>query len=907
MSPTRESSRLSTPVVAGFTALLFVGLLFTAMPVAAFDFTTVVVSGAFGEAGDVSLVSFGDGVLLAIGYDGETIEDLIQHRSTDSGASWGSAQAIATLGDVGRWNSFKAVSSTKVAGCFYDTTNTDLKYAESNDKGLLWSTATTLITSADDVGASCSFLPESSSIYHVAFINDTNDLAYHVKSTNGGVSWGTATTIYSQDVWPISAGKYDLAMDDSGELLIALQRDSDTQIISCNSADSGASWTCSESGFTGSNPIAQHINGDRWGIIYRATSSFLASFARTDNDGVSWATTTFGEDGDGTMPTGALLVDTATEFLFVALDETSGNTCAIVTHQTTDAGSSWSAEEADVPTGDGGCTGDGGGLNADYVDAVVLPNGDLGLLFLMGADGQFQGTPSTMRFASSPFTDAPAGGAFDAVSTVSVTALRGIDVDRTGNNLITNQANGVATTIATYNALSLTAVETAATSCNQIESVFAMESLVAYIDCDSGDPDFLRIRTLGLTEPDLSGNCQPAFGSAYCSPNWMLTDGASTFEDNDDMIHITDIQSFPIDLSNNRDQGSSGVTPESYGAWAYSTGTGKVGVAMFTASNLVSGPEVRRNQATAQFSAPDVDPDMMCAWLYQGDEYLAAVQQERQTKVWRADFSVVREQGVDELQGVLTPLITYGSTQGSGSGIACAGNRTAVINDIGGETRIRLVNAFTGTQLDSLVIADSGSKGLAMSADGKFLTWADTDVGYIANITADTLNIVGSVTLGGSYTTSSNGKGAFMDTTGGNAWYATTSLIERFAISSVTCLDDCGIEPETGVTPGDAVAGDGLFSGAGATVGRSIGTSTFGGNLFLGAVLIGLVSFGAGYGGGRFVEGGGTRWNWGAASIGAIIGFLMAWGFGFFTTGVVFAAVVLVLGVLVFRFTRGSG
>ena len=906
MSPTRESSRLSTPVVAGFTALLFVGLLFTAMPVAAFDFTTVVVSGAFGNTGDVNLIDFGGGVLVAIGYDGETIDDLISHRSTDSGATWGVANPVATVGDVGQWSSFQGVSGTKVAGCFYDTTNTDLKYSASNDQGLLWSTATTIVASSDDVGESCSFRAASASLYHVTFVNDANDFLYHIKSTDGGASWGTVTTVSATAIsWPLSNGRVDLSIDSDGELMV-VYLSATSVTTSCHSSDQGASWTCTATGFVTANQgeFAVHVTGDRWGVVFRSSGN-LASFARTDDDGATWATTTFGATAASLMPVGRLIVETVSLFTYVELRETGVDTCAIVTQQSTDAGSSWAAEATEAIDGDGGCAFVGGGNGQRNLDAVVLASGDLGLLFLMEADLSSNAATAAMNFATSDFTAAAETSVFDPVSTVSVTALRGIDVDRTGNNLITNQANGVATTIATYNALSLTAVETAATSCNQIESVFAMESLVAYIDCDAGDPDFLRIRTLGLTEPDLSGNCQPAFGSPYCSPNWMLTDGASTFEDNDDMLHITDIQSFPIDLSNNRDQGSSGVTPESYGAWAYATTTGKVGVAMFTASNLVSGPEVRRNQASADFAA--IHPDMMCAWLYQGDEYLAAVQQERQTKVWRADFTVVREQGVDELQGVLTPLITYGSTQGSGSGLACAGNRTAVINDIGGETRIRLINAFTGTQLDSLVIADSGSKGLAMSAGGKFLTWADTDVGYIANITADTLNIVGSVTLGGSYTTSSNGKGAFMDTTGGNAWYATTSLIERFGISSVTCLDDCGIEPETGVTPGDAVAGDGLFSGAGAAVGASIGTSTFGGNLFLGAVLIGLVSFGAGYGGGRFVEGGGTRWNWGAASIGAIIGFLMAWGFGFFTTGVVFAAVVLVLGVLVFRFTRGSG
>lgn len=186
----------------------------------------------------------------------------------------------------------------------------------------------------------------------------------------------------------------------------------------------------------------------------------------------------------------------------------------------------------------------------------------------------------------------------------------------------------------------------------------------------------------------------------------------------------------------------------------------------------------------------------------------------------------------------------------------------------------------------------------------QFGVYVDGTEGVIVNVTGGAIEEVGRITL-----PSGTFHSIRMDRLGQNVWVATTTTIARFEVTNITTIDPINTPgDEDPVVPGD---GDGLFGGSGAEVGEAISVGAFGGNLFLGAILMGLIAYGVGTGYGNVSDSGSTmprafRLNPWAAAVGAAMGFLVAWGFGFFSTAVVFSMVVLIGMIVGLRLWVGS-
>lgn len=518
-----------------------------------------------------------------------------------------------------------------------------------------------------------------------------------------------------------------------------------------------------------------------------------------------------------------------------------------------------------------------------------------------------------------------------ADATASVTGLVGFDVDPTGGIAIARTASGE--NVLVYSAQNLgTAISptidtNCATGANPYEDAVMAKSLftgagsqlVAFLSCTvGGDSNQFQIRQANgdpPTEDDFDG-CQPAAvaGGDVCVYDIPLDEFEEPIESA--LGQLGQIQDWPIDFSR-RDTSFFGLDNR-YITWAFATqqcnnppgpshcdGTenGEVGVVAVTTQGA-EGNNVDKVQ-----QIPNQDVSDFCVGLDGTQYYIGASGEGQPARTWRFNLDIDNS-GFAFLD---VDIVEPGSTMHSSTlGIACGGGQVLV------EADTTYLHTRQGAFLDSIEFTGTQvRRGLALSDEFVHSTDPDLDsdscstategtndcVQYgvaVRGTTAHVLNLTGGVIQELATITLPSGTfhSVFMDRTAQNVWIATSTNIARYSVLAVTTIDPVSqIPPEDG--PGDVDSDDGLFSSSGETLGNAIGTSTFGGNLILGALLMGIVAYGVGTGYGNVMDNQSMqprafRVNPWAAAVGAAVGFLLAWGFGFFDTATVFAMVVLV-------------
>jgi hypothetical protein len=242
----------------------------------------------------------------------------------------------------------------------------------------------------------------------------------------------------------------------------------------------------------------------------------------------------------------------------------------------------------------------------------------------------------------------------------------------------------------------------------------------------------------------------------------------------------------------------------------------------------------------------------------------------------------------------------------SGSAIDCKLDACIGVNEEGTDDPVWVFDPSTGASLipvsggNPAFTVDGAVRGAAISELTEFGRWAAVvDGTEILVMEVTNATGVGTGTVTGSLDVpAGNYHSMFMDRAAQTLWVSTSSTIARYNLQAAGAttpepvtsdFDPTDIDP--GDVPGGAGGGGDLFEGVGEGLVPLIG-SEFGVNLFLGVLFMGLVSFGAATTPSVLMDRK-VGFNFVAAGVGAVLGLLLAWGFGFFNAAVVFALVVL--------------
>lgn len=462
------------------------------------------------------------------------------------------------------------------------------------------------------------------------------------------------------------------------------------------------------------------------------------------------------------------------------------------------------------------------------------------------------------------------------LASVAVSNLVGFDVSPSGNSLITRYgAAGVS--IQSHAGFTLATLGTEGTGCSTTDRVLASDrALVAYVSCDvgTGDADNLKTRTVTLGTPPYQ-NCDDCAADAATISFDEWSNPSDT-----QLAELGELLEFP--LSFEEGQSSFGFD-YNWGAYAWSANDGTIGVNGY--SVVDPGLNEAFSEAVA-FSGSGVD--QLCAVSWSGNNFLGAVRSGVSTGIYRVTFEV-------NGPGVLEASITGPQTFPSARGISCAEDR--IILQLDSQAEIRMYNLTTGAQVWAVTgLAMPVDRAVAFSDNGDWCSYVTTTAIVVCDaLDGSTLDILTLPT--GTH------KGVKMSRAGQFLWYATSTTLSVWDVHAETTVDSVSDSPGGALTPPvTPPSADDPF-----TVPTIPGVSEFGGNLLFGVIMVvGMtVTMGAspaGFTAGR------TRWSTVLAMIGAVLGFFMAWAFGYFNTAVVFGMIVLGgAGFYFFRRNRTEG
>jgi hypothetical protein len=240
-----------------------------------------------------SVVSSGNTWYSSLAVDGSDVyisyyngsSGLTVAKSIDNGATWlsGNRIIVDSSAKTGDYSSI-AVSGNKVYVSYYDFTNQDLKFAKSTDGGASWATVSTL-DSAGNVGDSSSIGLNGSEVY-ICYHDTTNDDLKLAKSADEGDAW-TLSVIND----PSYVGDYNSMAIYGGAIYASYQlTDSNTRLRFAKSTDGGGAWsftTVDTNSYTGScTSIA--VDGSKVYISEVQTNAKDLKFAKSIDGGTTW-------------------------------------------------------------------------------------------------------------------------------------------------------------------------------------------------------------------------------------------------------------------------------------------------------------------------------------------------------------------------------------------------------------------------------------------------------------------------------------------------------------------------------------------------------------------------------------------------------------------------------------------
>lgn len=279
-----------------------------------------VVTPRYGYNAFPAVVRRSDGTLLAT-YNASSVHDslgrttrIMQQRSSNLGWDWGPPEEVyahATLTTSGG-SLFKTSAGTLLYAGFTDdgSTNIDVFTLRSTNGGVSWGSPITPdhgLTLWSATG-NCSFCELSNGhillTVYGRLTAGTISLSKTVVSTDDGVTWGSAVTIAdgpgSSKQWNETAIVKISGTYPNETLLAIIRNDTDNRLDKASSTDSGATWGAKSSAMTGlgGNPaLLKAASGTIYCVCRQRTSPMRGVIRFSTDSGTTWSATDYNIDG----------------------------------------------------------------------------------------------------------------------------------------------------------------------------------------------------------------------------------------------------------------------------------------------------------------------------------------------------------------------------------------------------------------------------------------------------------------------------------------------------------------------------------------------------------------------------------------------------------------------------------
>lgn len=480
---------------------------------------------------------------------------------------------------------------------------------------------------------------------------------------------------------------------------------------------------------------------------------------------------------------------------------------------------------------------------------------------------------------------------FSATAEATVTGLVGFDVDPIGETVIARLNSGA--NVSTFNALTMAQIGgPLETNCNRVDGVDSQLDNGVYVTlfhCDPGDPttiELLKIRTGALGDP-VFANC------SWCDKDIDTTFLTSSFNNEFDVNgrQIGEIVRFPASYTNSEGLSAFGVRNV---AWSFSSTSGFIGVAMY--SNFNNDVDDRHVEKVSYASA---SPDQICSFQIDGEAYIGAAQASNPAKLYRVDFTPPTvNSGLDADM----TLVGVQSISG-GTGIACAQSRVLIALELTSGDQVIMLDApglSSNSSWPGPRSVTTQPRGVALSGDGLWAAWVNGTKAEVAHASNGT--VVAQYTL-----PSGTFKGMALSNRGQNLWVATSTKIALYSIYNATTgtpQSDFGCTDCAGGQAGGPPT-TGALANADTQLAAAFGVPVLGAQLFLGFLLIAMVSVGTMTA--VSSETGQKKGMGILAAVGGVLGFVVAYSVGFIPRTFVFVVVVLIAAVIALRVYLNKG
>ena len=487
-------------------------------------------------------------------------------------------------------------------------------------------------------------------------------------------------------------------------------------------------------------------------------------------------------------------------------------------------------------------------------------------------------------------------------ATVSVTDLVGFDVDDFGSGIIARTNGGDNVSAYTDD---LTLVASDETNCGFGDAVIAEPENLAYVDCGAigPDPEGLMIRELSLSDFGSCPTLLDALGTTDCFIDFTPDDDeddagiCSLTGDFDDEATIRAVK----DLRNVRIDFTESTGGNAYVGVAYSTTAGGVGVFEYT---VQSGCD-DINEEPKGFGPSE--PDSICTSIEDdGDVFLTASDSATTTKSfqWTKAFDT---SGDNALDGTLSDSIPHAAI-GNAIGVSCARDRLLAVTTAAAGN-VKMFNRTSGAVMWTATSTNEATRGVGLSGDAQWAFWVDgssVNMAYGNNGTVVATFALPSGTF----------KEWRVEYNAQKAWAATDDNIAVYTIAGnvsdvpVGCFGAHCFAPPPGEEPGPT---GGLVGAGGpldpAIIGDGIGVGPFGGGLFASGLLILATAIGTGGAASQINGRSGVSTTVIAygVGVGAVVGFMLSWAFGWLSAGAVFVVVIILGAAIYFRMRSGRG